>query len=192
MNGSISVESTPGEGSTFYISLPLGLPEQYASEPVDTAAKDTSGSKLRILLAEDDPSNQMPMKLLLEKSGHEVSLAEDGQQVLDMLKEQDFDCILMDIHMPVMDGVEATQRIRNAEREGGVARERLSDGETEGSESQYTRVPESPNPRIPIIALTAYAMDGDRERFLEAGMNDYLAKPVHKEDLERALNKYCE
>ena len=184
MNGSISVVSTLGEGSTFYVSLPLGLPEQYASEPVDTAAKDTSGSKLRILLAEDDPSNQMPMKLLLEKSGHEVSLAEDGQQVLDMLKEQDFDCILMDIHMPVMDGVEATQRIRNAEREGDVARERLSD--------QNSSIPQYQNPRIPIIALTAYAMDGDRERFLEAGMDDYLAKPVHKEDLERVLSKYCE
>ncbi|WP_040417412.1 response regulator [Desulfonatronospira thiodismutans] len=100
------------------------------------------------------------MKLLLEKCGHKVSLAEDGQQALDLFASLDFDCILMDIHMSVMDGVEA--------------------------------IPESQTPRIPIIALTAYAMDGDRERFLDAGMDDYLAKPVQKEDLEKALARYAE
>ena len=192
MNGSISVESSPGEGTTFYISLPLKVPASYEGEK--TCALDagrTTGQSLRILLAEDEPSNQFFVRKLLEKSGHEVMVAEDGAQALDLLQEHEFDCIFMDIRMPFMDGVEATRRIRAAEREGGVARERLSDGATEGSESQYTRVPESPNSRIPIIAMTAHAMDGDRERFLEAGMNDYLAKPVHKEDLERVLTKHC-
>ena len=192
MNGSISVESSPGEGTTFYISLPLKVPASYEGEK--TGALDagrTTGQSLRILLAEDEPSNQFFVRKLLEKSGHEVMVAEDGAQALDLLQEHEFDCIFMDIRMPFMDGVEATRRIRAAEREGGVARERLSDGATEGSESQYTRVPESPNSRIPIIAMTAHAMDGDRERFLEAGMNDYLAKPVHKEDLERVLTKHC-
>jgi CheY-like chemotaxis protein len=116
-------------------------------------------------LAEDDPSNQLPTKLLLEKAGHEIALAENGQQVLTMLAQQDFDGILMDIHMPVMDGMEATKTIRSAENLGAKQ-------------------------GIPIIALTAYAMDGDRQKFLKAGMDDYLAKPVQKQDLERMLTKY--
>ena len=174
-----------------------------------------------------------------------MSLAEDGQQALDLFASQDFDCILMDIHMPVMDGVEATRRIRAAEDrsqwseirnqrsedrgQGTEVRDQksevrdqrsesdlsdLSEGASGGSESQDSPISESPNsripesspelntpagtpvqpgknPRIPIIALTAYAMDGDRERFLEAGMDDYLAKPVHKDDLENVLKKHC-
>lgn len=165
MNGNMSVNSTPGEGSTFYISLPLGVAEgpEKTSE-VPATEMDNSKRTLRILLAEDEPSNQLPMRLLLEKCGHEVTLAEDGQQVLAMLARQDFDGILMDINMPVMDGLEATKNIRSAENLGAKQ-------------------------GIPIIALTAYAMDGDRKQFLEAGMDDYLTKPVQKKDLERMLAK---
>ncbi|RQD79366.1 PAS domain S-box protein, partial [Desulfonatronospira sp. MSAO_Bac3] len=111
MHGNMSVVSTPGEGSTFHVSLPLTLPEHSESDPDQpTEHADIDKGRLRILLVEDDPSNQLPMKFLLEKSGHQVSLAEDGQQALDLFASQDFDCILMDIHMPVMDGVEATRR----------------------------------------------------------------------------------
>jgi PAS domain S-box-containing protein len=166
MNGNMCVESTPGKGSTFYVSLPLRLPEGAEKDLKETAAEtDKKTRTFRILLAEDDPSNQLPTKLLLEKAGHEIALAENGQQVLTMLAQQDFDGILMDIHMPVMDGMEATKTIRSAENLGAKQ-------------------------GIPIIALTAYAMDGDRQKFLKAGMDDYLAKPVQKQDLERMLTKY--
>jgi CheY-like chemotaxis protein len=92
-------------------------------------------------------------------------LAENGKQALDRLLEGDFDIVLMDIQMPVMGGMEATKVIRNIPGLEG-------------------------HKQIPIIALTAYAMAGDRERFLAAGMNDYLSKPLSVNDLERVLTKY--
>jgi CheY-like chemotaxis protein len=123
-------------------------------------------AKLRILMAEDDVSNQLVVRTMLEKLGHEVTLAENGMQALEFLRGGEFDMVLMDIQMPVMGGLEVTQAIRSAP---GLARFRS----------------------IPIIALTAYAMTGDREKFLEAGMNDYLAKPVSLESLKRVLEKHA-
>ena len=167
MQGNISVDNWLGEGTTFYVSLPIhsfvhSEPEQTQDQLLHTKGKQS----VRILLAEDDASNQLAEKILLEKAGHEVTLAQNGQQALYLLEAQDFDCILMDIHMPVMDGVQTTQAIRAAYHLG-------------------------PKRSIPIIAVTAYAMDGDRETFLEAGMDDYVAKPLHIEDMERILQKCC-
>jgi two-component system sensor histidine kinase/response regulator len=105
-------------------------------------------SSLDILLAEDDPINQRLAVLLLERMGHRVSLAKDGFQVLEALDRDKFDLVLMDVLMPNLDGLEATKRIRKG-----------------GSE-------------IPIVAMTAYAMEGDRDRCLEAGMDDYISKPI--------------
>ena len=119
---------------------------------------------LRILLAEDDPSNQFPIMKFLEKAGHDAVLAENGIQALETLARRDFDLILMDIQMPVMDGVRTAQAIRESEDLG-----RKRD--------------------IPIIALTAYAMAGDREKFLAMGMNGYLAKPVDMQDLVRIIDE---
>ena len=166
MGGSIAVDSTVGRGTTFHVLLPFKLAEG-ESLPAEQRPDQMreSGQSLRVLLAEDDVSNQYPTRKLLEKSGHTVTLAENGQQVLALLSDQDFDVILMDIQMPVMDGVEATKAIRSSTDPG-------------------TRKD------IPIIALTSYAMHGDREKFLEAGMNDYISKPVRIEDLARALNKF--
>jgi PAS domain S-box-containing protein len=170
MGGKVSVASTLGEGTTIHLLLPFKLPEG-----ANLSAQEASGQlpeakhKLRILLAEDEPSNAMPIQSLLEKAGHIVTLAEDGQQVLDLLKAQDFDVILMDVQMPVLNGVEATQEIRRLEDE------------------KNSSIPASQHSSIPIIALTAYAMLGDREKFLEAGMNDYLGKPVRMQDLAKVL-----
>ncbi|MCA1742711.1 MAG: response regulator, partial [Desulfovibrionales bacterium] len=126
---------------------------------------------LHILLAEDDRSNALPIQQLLEKAGHTLALAENGQQVLDLLNDQEFNVILMDAQMPVMNGIHAKREIRRLEDE------------------KNSSIPASQHSRIPIIALTAYAMQGDREKFLEAGMNDYLAKPVDMKDLDKALSR---
>jgi len=101
---------------------------------------------------------------MLERAGFAVAAARDGQEALQLLASQDFDLILMDIQMPVMDGVEATKTIRSAIDLGAQS-------------------------NIPIIAMTAYTMPGDREKFLAAGMNDYIAKPVNKEELLAAIER---
>jgi CheY-like chemotaxis protein len=119
---------------------------------------------LRILLVEDDEISRLSARLTLERMGHRVVTANDGAEALKALHDSAYDCVLMDVQMDVMDGVEATRRIR-------------------------TGAPGVLNPHVPIIAMTAYAMAGDRERFLEAGMDDYVPKPVKVEELNRALGR---
>jgi PAS domain S-box-containing protein len=197
MGGKISLASTLGEGTTVQVLLPFKLPEG-ASIAFEQGPRRLTEARqsLRILLAEDEPSSSFPTAKLLEKAGHTVTLAEDGQQALDLLAAQDFDVILMDVQMPVLDGVEATKRIRSQESEVSGQKSDVGDW-TSGPQvsglipqpSQHSSIPASQNPRIPIIALTAYAMLGDREKFLEAGMDDYLAKPVKMEDLEKVLER---
>ena len=118
---------------------------------------------LRILVTEDNPINQRVAVRLLEKQGHTVAVAANGSEALAALERQPFDAVFMDVQMPEMDGLEATAIIRAAER--GTGR------------------------HLPIIALTAHALTGDRERCLAAGMDGYLAKPVQGADLARALDE---
>ncbi len=118
-------------------------------------------ASLRILLAEDDETTVFSISRLLEKSGHSVAVAHNGQEALEMHEANDFDLILMDVSMPIMDGIEACQRIR-------------------GSGNSHKR-------DIPIIALTAYAMTGDKEKFLAAGMSGYVAKPINMETLMQMI-----
>ncbi|PTN31326.1 PAS domain-containing hybrid sensor histidine kinase/response regulator [Desulfonatronum sp. SC1] len=181
MDGHIVINSQPGEGTQVHVVLPFKLP---AGESVlklqETGQGIEAKRKLHILLAEDDPSNALPIRLLLEKAGHTVILAEDGRRVLELHAAQDFDVILMDVQMPVMDGVEATKRIRSQESE---VRSRSSDPQV----SSF--IPQPSHRRTPIIALTAYTMLGDREKFLAAGMDDYLPKPVDMAGLKQALER---
>jgi two-component system sensor histidine kinase/response regulator len=127
--------------------------------------KDYAGPGLHILLAEDNAINQRVAVRILEKGGHSVAIAENGRVVLRMLEEHVFNLILMDLQMPEMDGLEATALIRQKEKL--TAR------------------------RIPIIAMTAHAMDGDRERCIQAGMDGYLSKPFAAAALLDLMAKYC-
>lgn len=134
--------------------------------PQTTPREDRPRQSLRILLAEDNPVNQKVALRQLESLGYKADVVANGQEVLDLLQQVRYDLILMDCQMPVMDGYEATRRLRQQERRSGH--------------------------RTVVIAITANAMQEDRERCLQAGMDDYLSKPVLKEDLQRLLNHWSQ
>jgi PAS domain S-box-containing protein len=165
MGGHITMDSMPGEGTEVHVMLPFKLPEDSeALDLEDILHDDGHGGTLRVLLVEDESLNAFAISSLLEKCGHDVIMAENGRQALDLLAKNDVDVILMDIQMPVMDGIESTKAIRTSVTLGAKR-------------------------NIPIIALTAYVMSGDREKFLASGMNDYLGKPVKLQDLRRVLER---
>ncbi|MGE4290808.1 MAG: response regulator [Desulfovibrio sp.] len=123
--------------------------------------------KMRVLLAEDDDVNSITIRKLLNHHGHEVDAVTNGAEALIMLQRKSYDVVLMDIRMPHMDGIEATRKIR--------------------FDKEYAA-----HSRIPIIALTAHAMVGDREKFLAEGMSGYLSKPVELEDLLEVMQQVVE
>ena len=168
MDGEIWVESVENKSSTFQFQVKL----EKANEPSDLLDRlridDGHGlGKLRILLAEDNLVNQKLAMALLEKRDHEVKSVTDGKQAVEAVREEQFDLILMDVQMPVLDGLGATKAIRK----------------------YWASCP--PPQSIPIIAMTAHAMQGDRERCLDAGMDGYVAKPMKPEQLYSEIGKVC-
>jgi signal transduction histidine kinase/CheY-like chemotaxis protein len=170
MGGTIWLESRPGEGSCFYFTvraaLASGAEPLRSGESLNLLAAPASGRSLHILLAEDHEVNQHLVVRLLEKRGHHVTVAGNGKVALEAVAREDFDVILMDVQMPQMTGIEATEAIRR--------------GETGNSR------------HIPIIAMTAHAMQGDRERCLSSGMDGYISKPIRPRELFEALERISE
>ena len=168
MDGELSIDNAPGQGTTVYLSLPFKLPKSEGKAAIETTAQTALKAPYNVLLAEDDQTSLLLAKRMLEKAGHRVTVALDGKQALRLLAAEEFDLILMDIQMPVMDGVEATRAIR--------------------SDAAFADKAD-----IPIVAMTAYALAGDKETFLAAGMDGYIAKPVDMEALrtviEQAMSK---
>jgi len=163
MGGRIWVESEEGKGSQFYftVSMDVAPDNQAIGNDLNGALSLPPEKALRILLVEDNRVNQKLAVRMLEKRGHNVVLAENGQRALDLFAESSFDLILMDVQMPGMDGLEATAQIR--------AQEKFAGG------------------HVPIIALTAHALKEDSEKCFEVGMDAYLSKPIHRDDLIRIV-----
>ena len=165
MGGTLRAESEPGKGSTFRFVFPCAVAALEAEAPgrPSLRASPTTNAARRILVVEDNRINQRLMVAILKKLGHHVALASSGHEALEYVGTQTFDLVLMDIQMPEMDGVETTQKIREREAQDGL--------------------------HLPIIAVTAHAMAGDRERYLATGMDDYLTKPIKRNELITAIER---
>jgi CheY-like chemotaxis protein len=169
MNGRIWLDSEPGRGSTFYCTAwfeeasieeaaALKSPphERQPARSISTASVARS-----VLVVEDTPANQKVMRAVLEKRGHKVRVANNGREGVELVQQERFDVVLMDVQMPMMDGLEATRIIR--------------------------RLPSHELPRIPIIAMTAHVRREDRDKCLAAGMDDYIGKPIDANEVIRLV-----
>ena len=163
MEGEIGVVSNLGQGSTFWFELPFGRAVDHGDRSrIVPEARTLVRRSLRILVAEDTPANQIVARAMLEKLGHRVQVVSDGGEAVAAARNGAFDLILMDVQMPVMDGYEATRRIRSLG---------------------------TPVAAIPIVALTAFAQPSDREKAIAVGMSDHISKPIRVDELDAAIER---
>jgi len=207
MAGNIGLESIPGKGSNFWFTAQFGLSLKQDSSPMSQietkvpsagaiipASDSLCLEHVRLLVAEDTPTNQKVILNQLQLLGYKADWANNGQEVLDKVAEETYDLVLMDCQMPVMDGYQTTQLLR--QRETVQAREQQTkDKEQERDETEVLQAIETvegtaSQTRTVVVGLTAYALPGDREKCLAAGMDDYLSKPLMLDELSAMLEKW--
>jgi signal transduction histidine kinase/ActR/RegA family two-component response regulator len=160
MGGSIGATAQPGKGAVFTLTLPFPPAEPVEAEPAD--APETGGTPLRVLVTDDNPTNRMVAELIMNSIGAVVVCAENGQEALDAVDRLPFDVVLMDLQMPVMDGITAIRAIREREASRGL-------------------------PRLPVVVVSANVMREQREETSAAGADDHLGKPIRAEELIAAV-----
>jgi len=168
MRGRLGVDSEEGKGACFWVEISFEIPDEknVPDQKSMESAKIAEALHGHVLLVEDNPVNQIIAKKMLEKIGLSCELVVNGEAAVARFKHpHEFDLILMDCQMPVMDGYEATQAIRELEQASLLR-------------------------RMPVIAMTANAMEGDKNKCLEAGMDDYVAKPVKQDTLKQVLSNW--
>ncbi|MDD5361791.1 MAG: response regulator [Ignavibacteria bacterium] len=171
MGGELYIHTVTGKGTSITIDIPFAISSETIPKPAEPAIikefseEKTTGTKdINVLVAEDNIVNQRLVKELLVRKSYSVTMVENGLKIFDVLENKKFDIILMDIQMPIMDGLEATSIIREIEKGTGK--------------------------HIPIIGITAYAVKADKEKCISAGMDDYMSKPFVKEEFYRMIEKY--
>jgi CheY-like chemotaxis protein len=165
MGGRLWVESEVGKGSTFHVLIPFGVPREKpeGKKPLIEGGEEKD-LELKILVAEDSPTNQLIARKNLEKAGHRVTIANNGLEAVEAAKSEAWDLVLMDVAMPEMDGLEATRTIRRAEEPSGA--------------------------HVPIIATTAFATKDYQDKCMEAGMDGYVSKPVSVDELYATIEPF--
>ncbi|MFP4445535.1 MAG: PAS domain S-box protein [Desulfosudaceae bacterium] len=168
LQGEVGISSQPGQGSTFWFTAGFDLPDQETAPQPEVNEEILPATMsylqaLQILLVEDNTISRQVIVQMLEKMGHAITIAVDGEEAVRMFAERNFDLVLMDIQMPVMDGVAATRKIQSLQQHR--------------------------QKKAPVIAITANAMDGDRERLISEGLDDYIAKPVSLKTLAETIQR---
>lgn len=164
MDGEVTVKSKPDVGSTFTFDITLEMSDELISSPATPPRQDLINQNVSVLVAEDNRANQLVIREMFKRIGVDIDIAENGLEAVEMSSQYRYDIIFMDISMPRMDGMQACQKIRQMEQN--------QDNQT------------------PIIALTAHSLAGDKEKFLESGMDDYLSKPIRLSQLVEKINLF--
>jgi signal transduction histidine kinase/tetratricopeptide (TPR) repeat protein/ActR/RegA family two-component response regulator len=166
MKGTVGIESKVDKGSTFWFTAEFEMVQTPTTPPENNTKQKSSKKSLKVLIAEDDPINQKLISIVVKKAGYHFVIAENGLEALEYYQQNNFDVVLMDIDMPKMDGIEATIRIREFE------------------------IRTNKKQKAAIIAVTAKAIQGDRKKCLQSGMNDYITKPFKPDDLIQSIEDH--